>query len=82
MGGYLSIVFLFATPLLAIKSDWVVGHSSLAQRAAMGLGLGATLFGIIARIKYVVLLSKFTLDIDVVTNSFSKWGLKKATVAL
>lgn len=53
MGGYLSIVFLFVTPLLAIKSDWVVGHSSLAQRAAMGLGLGATIFGLIARIKYV-----------------------------
>lgn len=54
MAGYWTILFLFVTPLLSIKSDWVVGHSSLGQRLAMGLGLGATIFGLLARIKYVL----------------------------
>ncbi|ORY88601.1 hypothetical protein BCR35DRAFT_301361 [Leucosporidium creatinivorum] len=48
--GYLTLSFLFATPLLALDSDWVHNNSSFAERLVIGSGLGVTALGVLTRI--------------------------------
>lgn len=49
--GYLTLSFLFITPLLALDSDWVQNNSSFAERVIIGSGLGVTAVGVLMRIR-------------------------------
>ncbi len=52
MGGYTTLTLAFVTPALAIGwSDWVVGHSSVAERVPRLAGLGLSGAGGLARIR-------------------------------
>ncbi|KAL8277504.1 hypothetical protein RQP46_010059 [Phenoliferia psychrophenolica] len=48
--GYIILTLLMVTPLTAIQSDWLVGHSTKAERVAMVAGLALMAGGITARI--------------------------------
>ena len=52
IGGYTTLTFTFVTPALAIGwSDWVVGHSTHAERVLMLAGLGLSFVGVLARVR-------------------------------
>lgn len=51
--GYIILALLFITPLTAVDSDWVVGHSSKAERVAMVVGLACAAGGVAGRISSV-----------------------------
>jgi hypothetical protein len=38
MSGYVGLVLLLSTPVLALWSDWVVNNSSQAERNLIGIG--------------------------------------------
>lgn len=59
MSGYATLLFLIATPLLALWSDWLVGNSSRLERGLIGAGLVLAGVGAFARVQYVVISFSF-----------------------
>ncbi|TNY24220.1 hypothetical protein DMC30DRAFT_191689 [Rhodotorula diobovata] len=51
MSGYATLLFLIATPLLALWSDWLVGNSSRLERGLIGAGLVLAGVGAFARVQ-------------------------------
>ncbi|GAA6048040.1 hypothetical protein JCM3770_000161 [Rhodotorula araucariae] len=51
MSGYLTLLFLLATPFLALWSDWVRNNSSAGERYAIGGGLVLAGAGAVARVQ-------------------------------
>lgn len=45
------LLLLLFVPLLALESDWVVGHSSVVQRGIMGAGIGLVGVGMAGRVR-------------------------------
>ncbi|GAA5821090.1 hypothetical protein JCM10212_001144 [Sporobolomyces blumeae] len=51
MSGYVTLVFLLATPTLALWSDWLVMNASQTERNLIGSGLVLTAVGLVTRIR-------------------------------
>lgn len=60
MSGYLTLAGLFATPLLALDSDWLKNNSNSVERLLIGGGLVAAAVGVVARIRWVSLSTGVT----------------------
>ena len=85
MSGYATLLFLLATPFLALWSDWAVGNSSRLERGLTGAGLVLAGVGAFARVQYVVLspsrlhlLRRPWTDEDCGGRRTSKLGLKRS----
>lgn len=85
MSGYATLLFLLATPFLALWSDWAVGNSSRLERGLIGAGLVLAGVGAFARVQYVVLspsrlhlLRRPWTDEDCGGRRTSKLGLKRS----
>ncbi|GAA5832295.1 hypothetical protein JCM3766R1_002368 [Sporobolomyces carnicolor] len=50
MSGYVGLVLLLATPVLAMWSDWVVNNSSQHERNLVGLGFAMVTIAVVIRI--------------------------------
>lgn len=57
MSGYVGLVLLLATPVLAMWSDWVVNNSSQHERNLVGLGFAMVTIAVVIRIECVRSLS-------------------------